>query len=182
MKLHRAKTRHERRQHHQHRQAVIQLRLARIEPVSPRFYVCRKENGMTVEQKKCIEELRVDGLSFGQIGIRLGISKNTIKSYFRRFEERKKRCKRCGRDLVQIPKRKPRTFCSTQCRKAWWKDHREEICHREVKRLACAYCGRTFDVPVNSGRKYCGHPCYILDRFGVSYLTDEISKNTSPSQ
>lgn len=134
---------------------------------------------MTGEQKQNVQELRRQGLGYAQIAGSLGLSVNTIKSFCRRNnlsacnasndmgnEEDKDTCKHCGKRLMQTPKAKPKNFCGDECRYAWWNTHRDQMNRKAVYHLTCAHCGRAFDSYGNRSRKYCGHACYIKDRFG----------------
>ena len=131
---------------------------------------------MTGEQKKSIHEMRAEKFSYSQIAASLGISLNTIKSYCRRSglqgnlsrtaEGGGAVCQQCGKRLYQKQKRKPKRFCSDQCRRAWWKDHQDRLHKKAVYVLTCAHCGTSFQSYGNKKRKYCSHACYIKDRFG----------------
>ena len=129
---------------------------------------------MTDAQKEQVRYLRCEGLGYGAIATRLGISENTVKSFCRRnnltgvaSKEPVVVCRNCGRPLPQYPKRKQRKFCSEACRRAWWAKHPQEI-HRGDGALysrTCACCGKAFQVYGNNHRRYCSHACYISDRF-----------------
>jgi hypothetical protein len=120
---------------------------------------------MNNEQRRRAAEMRKQGLSGGAIARELSLSVNTVKSFLRRREAKKLLCRNCGEPLTQIPKRKPKTFCSAECRLTWWKSHREQMNGKAFYRFTCAYCGREFESYGNKTRKYCCHPCYIKDRF-----------------
>lgn len=124
---------------------------------------------MTDLQKQRILEMRGDGAGIAQIASDLGLSANTVKSFFHRNrpEEGKPRnCKECGKALEHISGAKPKTFCGDECRFRWWKAHRNEMNKRSVVIRSCARCGAEFDAYTNSNQIYCGHPCYIEARFG----------------
>jgi transposase len=134
---------------------------------------------VTGEQKRNIQDMRRQGLSYSQIADSLSLSVNTVKSFCRRNnlsvhnasndtenKADKEHCKQCDRRLEQTPNSKPKVFCSDQCRHAWWSAHRDRLNRKAVYHLTCAYCGRVFDSYGNKTRKYCCHACYIKDRFG----------------
>jgi hypothetical protein len=75
-------------------------------------------------------------------------------------------CKQCGKLIKIIPKRKPKIFCSDECRAEWWNTHPENVQRKAVYHFTCAHCGKPFTAYGNKGRKYCCHQCYIADRFG----------------
>ena len=141
---------------------------------------------MTVEQKEKIQQMRRDGAGYGQIAVILGISKETIKSFCRRNPMRDGDpttlvnsadaaaatqtaaivCRQCGKRLIQRPKQKPKRFCSDKCRLAFWRDHSAQLNKKALYIIRCAGCGHTFESYGNKTRKYCGHACYIKNRFG----------------
>jgi len=134
---------------------------------------------VTGDQKRNIQDMRRQGLSYTQIAESLGLSVSTIKSYCWRNnlpvcnasndtenEDDKEHCKQCGRRLEQIPKSKPKVFCSDKCRHAWWSAHRDRLNRKAIYHMSCARCGRPFDSYGNKTRKYCCHACYIQGRFG----------------
>lgn len=131
---------------------------------------------MTGEQKESIHQMRAEKFSYSQIATSLGISLNTIKSYCRRnglhgnlsqtANGDDTVCQQCGKRLYQKQKQKPKKFCSDQCRRAWWKEHQDQLHKKAVYVLTCAHCGTSFQSYGNKKRKYCTHACYIKDRFG----------------
>lgn len=134
---------------------------------------------MTGEQKRNIQEMRQQGLSYARISDSLNLSVNTVKSFCRRNnlsvhnaskdtenKDNKEKCKQCGRRLNQVPKCKPKSFCDDQCRYAWWSAHRDRLNRKAIYQMTCANCGRPFDSYGNQNRKYCCHDCYIAGRFG----------------
>jgi rRNA maturation endonuclease Nob1 len=137
---------------------------------------------MTGEQKQHIQDMRRQGLSYVKIADALGISANTVKSFCRRGRlnacnasndtGNKDICKHCGNKLKQTPKAKPKTFCSDKCRFDWWNTHRDKMARKGIYRLTCTHCGGDFG-SYDKRRKYCGHACYISDRFGEGARRDE---------
>lgn len=128
---------------------------------------------MTEGQKEKIRFWRMEGLGYGAVALRLGISENTVKSFCRRngltgvaSKEPILVCRQCGKPLAAVPGRKGRKFCCEACRRAWWRAH-PELIHREAYyTLICACCGKEFLSYGNKKRKYCSHACYIRARFG----------------
>lgn len=135
---------------------------------------------MTGEQKQTILQMRRQGMSYGQISDSLDISKNTIKSFCRRNHlqewpaavkevqiktEYNDICQQCGKQLKQEQNYKPKRFCSDKCRFAWWGANRDKVNRKAFYHLLCICCGRAFESYGNKNRKYCGHACYIKDRF-----------------
>ena len=126
---------------------------------------------MTGERKQAIDDLRRSGLGYRKIAARLGMSDNTVKSYIQRSgiaaipaaeEKQTDGCLQCGADLAG---RKSRKYCSDACRRAWWKTNNHLSDRRAWYSLFCAGCGKSFLSYGNDKRKYCGHGCYIRDRF-----------------
>lgn len=128
---------------------------------------------MTDAEKEKVRFWRCEGLSYGVIAARLGVSENTIKSHCRRnnltgiaAKQAILVCRHCGKPLAGLPKAKQRKFCSEACRRAWWKAH-PELVHRDAfYPMVCAHCGKEYKSYGNDKRKYCSHACYITARFG----------------
>lgn len=120
--------------------------------------------------KQTILMLRQQGESFTEIAKLLSLSPNTVKSICHRSnihtlpaeETDSHVCKNCGGPLLQIPGKKQKTFCSTECRTAWWNKTRS----RKPYRLTCYCCGKEFISFGNRRKKYCGRECYRLSRYG----------------
>lgn len=123
---------------------------------------------MTDEQKRKIDDLRQQGLGYMKIGQMLNISDNTVRSYCRRsrLPSNAVICPQCGRTVKRRPGRKPRKFCSDDCRTAWWNSHLDQVNRKAVYRFVCVNCGKEFSAYGNAHRKYCSHACYIAHRFG----------------
>lgn len=132
---------------------------------------------MTNEQKRKIIELRHKGVSHQVIGNILGISRNTVKTFCRRNsitcgnsdegcqKDIEGICPECGKTAVQSPGRKPKRFCSPECRQKWWNAHPERVGQKAVYKYICPGCGQSFTAYGNSHRKYCFHECYVAARF-----------------
>ncbi|GHV18660.1 hypothetical protein FACS18949_17100 [Clostridia bacterium] len=114
---------------------------------------------MTVAQKSQIVILRGHGMSYADIAERVGIPKNTVKTFCHRNTAPKETdsCLRCGKQLVKT--RNTKRFCSDSCRLAWHKLNRAPA-------AVCVKCGSAFDNNGNTKRKYCSNNCYVSARFG----------------
>lgn len=130
---------------------------------------------MTKEQKEEIKYFRKQGLGYADIGRKLRISKDTVKSFCRRnglmvssskLVDNKDRCRECGKTITQQEKKKKRIFCCKACREKWWAEHADRIDRKAIYTFTCAKCSRIFTAYGNKNRKYCSHDCYIADRFG----------------
>ncbi len=135
---------------------------------------------MTAENKEKIARMRRSGMSYGQIAVELGISRNTVKTFCRRSGLSKletspnaedkaplfKACKECGKPVEQTPGRKEKRFCSDRCRNKWWNTHLSEVNREGMREHVCHTCGKTFMAYEKRQRKYCSHDCYIESRFG----------------
>ena len=126
----------------------------------------------------------MQGMSYLKIGEILGVPDNTVRSFCRRCglgEEAKNTCccKQCGKLIKIIPKRKPKIFCSDECRAEWWNTHPENVQRKAVYHFTCAHCGKPFTAYGNKGRKYCCHQCYIV-RQAVHGLREQGEKVLLP--
>lgn len=127
---------------------------------------------MTVLQKEQIKALRGQGLSYKEIADKVGVSKDTVKTFCRRnaikavtaSEETKNKdckenidlCLQCGQPFTKT--RNTKKFCSDACRLAYHKANRKPS-------AVCAHCGKKFDNNGNKKRKFCSTACYTADRF-----------------
>lgn len=87
---------------------------------------------MTAEQKAEIITLRSGGITFSDIAEQLGLSINTVKSFYRRCGNAPEKaaasyCKCCGKAIVQPSGAREKKFCSDKCRMEWWNAHREDV-------------------------------------------------------
>ncbi len=130
---------------------------------------------MNETQKKQIRKMRDGGTSYSAIAQSLDISVNTVKSYCRRSclkeaaslpESTGVHCKQCGNPITQIPSRKKRTFCSENCRKAYWKENQDKIVRRSAVTLICPICHKAFSDYARNNRKYCSAACYAARNKG----------------
>ncbi|MCD8108438.1 MAG: helix-turn-helix domain-containing protein [Oscillospiraceae bacterium] len=128
---------------------------------------------MTDEQKSKINDMRTSGHSYAEIADALGISRDTIKKHCQRHPipatptaaSDALHCKSCGAGIPIVQGRKQPQFCSTECRRAWWKAHPDSGTRKAYYTIVCAGCGQEFQSYGNAGRKYCSHDCYIRSRF-----------------
>lgn len=128
--------------------------------------------GLEKEDKRKIVLMRKRGLSYKEIEARVGISKNTIKSYCQRNnigieikEDIVGKCKNCNTDIENASRGTKKKFCSEKCRREWWKENSFLYNRTAFYSIKCKFCGKVFKSYGNKGRKYCCHECYIRDRF-----------------
>ena len=126
---------------------------------------------MTQEQKILILHYREQHMTYRQIGEKLGLSPDTVKTFCRRNtpqEDRTEtstssRCRNCGAPVHPLPGRRERLFCSPACRTAYWRKH--NLLGKDPR--YCAGCGALL-TGGSASKKYCSHACYIRHRFGSS--------------
>ena len=142
---------------------------------------------MTGEDKARIQKMRQNGMDYFCIAQELSLSINTVKSFCRRnnlcdkdmnstidgSNARSTICKQCGKRLEQKSVSRPRLFCSESCRRIWWKEHDALLERRAFYPCVCERCGKDFKSYGNKKRKFCGHSCYIKNRFGEEAHHDE---------
>lgn len=101
---------------------------------------------MTDHQKTKIAEMRKAGCGYSEISKALSVSRDTVKTFCRRnnitvdsTEEPKEAagiCPECGKPITQISGRKPKRFCSPECRQKWWNAHPERVGQKAVYEYA----------------------------------------------
>ena len=126
---------------------------------------------MTQEQKILILHYREQHMTYRQIGEKLGLSPDTVKTFCRRKRAQSERteesvqaqCRNCGAPVHPLPGRRERLFCSPACRTAYWRKH--NLLGKDPR--YCAGCGALL-TGGSASKKYCSHACYIRHRFGSS--------------
>ena len=130
---------------------------------------------MNDTQRMRIEEMRGEGIGYSVIAIETGLSKDSVKAYCRTHNlggvkdikkvgiSASKKCMCCGKPVVQIPTRKPKKFCSDECRMKWWNSHPEMVKRKNIAHLVCALCGESFESK-NPAQIYCSRDCYAKAR------------------
>ena len=126
---------------------------------------------MTKEQKTLILYYREQHMTYRQIGEKLGLSPDTVKTFCRRngaqagktAQSAECRCRNCGAPVHPLPGRRERLFCSPACRTAYWRKH--NLLGKDPR--YCAGCGALL-TGGSASKKYCSHACYIRHRFGSS--------------
>jgi endogenous inhibitor of DNA gyrase (YacG/DUF329 family) len=142
-----------------------------------RFSGIRQENTMTENQKTRILEMRRLGCTYRHIATNLSLPEGTVKTCCLRAakkgllytpsEPATCTCKQCGKQIIQVAKRKKRIFCSDACRQKWWGSHLFLIQQGSaaLHHFTCSYCKKPFTAYGNPGRKFCSHDCYIKSRY-----------------
>jgi endogenous inhibitor of DNA gyrase (YacG/DUF329 family) len=142
-----------------------------------RFSGIRQENQMTENQKTQILEMRRLGCTYGHIANSLSLKEGTVKTYCLRAvkkgllriprEPAHCFCKQCGKEIVQVAKRKKRIFCTDACRQKWWGSHQFLVKQSSkcLYHFTCTTCGKLFTAYGNPKRKFCSHQCYIRSRY-----------------
>lgn len=133
---------------------------------------------MTGEQKQEIVLLREQGANLTEIAEKLGLPKNTVKTFCWRHHVTPAAsteqpripfgnfCLNCGKAIPYEAKKKPKKFCCDKCREAWWNHNRRTVHKEALCRSVCAHCGKEFEKFADSKQRYCCHACYISARFG----------------
>ncbi|QGT99519.1 hypothetical protein SYNTR_0926 [Candidatus Syntrophocurvum alkaliphilum] len=138
---------------------------------------------MTELEKQKIYELRLKGVGYKAIGALLGISRDSVRGLCKRngldgdskvvslnVKEKINNhllCFCCAKPIKQTGRGRTRKFCSTECRRKWWKENPQARSKSEtaIYHYTCPHCGKEFSSYGNKKRKYCGHDCYIKSRF-----------------
>lgn len=138
---------------------------------------------MTTEQAQQISYLRYEGKSYREIAGMLQLRETTVKTHCSRHGLTDKSiemlrvgkdaavCPCCGSVIVQIPKQKPRKFCSDKCRYDWWNKNQSLRRTQAEYSHVCAECGKEFYSYGSKKRKYCSRRCYLAARYGSEGLS-----------
>ena len=122
---------------------------------------------MSLNIKEKVIELKVKGYSYKEISEKLGIPISTAKTYLRRENiSVVNKCKFCGADLVNIPGKKAKKFCSDKCRMSWWYKNQSIMNKKSAYEVVCKCCKKKFIFYGYKERKYCSKECYLKDRYG----------------
>lgn len=118
---------------------------------------------MTTTDKNQIIKLREEGLSFGEIAKRLGMSRSSVSTIYRRAQEQHvDRCKCCGLVIKQTAGHRQRLFCSDKCRIRWWRQNSTN--HAINNKAVCLMCNKEFVYHESRIRKYCSLACAYKGR------------------
>ncbi|MBQ3374112.1 MAG: RNA polymerase subunit sigma-70 [Oscillospiraceae bacterium] len=143
---------------------------------------------ITEIQKDQARRLRAKGMGYTKLmavtGISKGVANKLCKNIVPALEDKTldermehgEACMYCGDPIAQPPgSGRRRRFCSTFCRREYWKIHRSELKQspEAFHTMLCAYCGKTFEVYGRYNRKYCCHEHYLLHRNGAKVDNSE---------
>lgn len=139
-------------------------------------------------QARRIQELRSKGYGYKAIASAIGLSRDAVR-YFCKANgldnehmdvqsQPEELCPNCGKGILQPHTGRKRKFCSDACRRSWWAAHPTALQQNEeaVYQITCAGCGKVFLSYGNRHRRYCGHGCYVQNRFrGLDGKKSELS-------
>lgn len=138
---------------------------------------------MTEDQGIQIIKLRGQGLGYKQIAGMVNLSRDSVRSYLKHrgltgyteavqmnmkeLVAAGEACGFCGGPIKKAKTGRPKRFCCDECRRRYWKGHRDEVKKSEsaIYIRTCPYCGDTFEAYGNKTRKFCSHEHYIKFRF-----------------
>ena len=126
---------------------------------------------MTDIERAQVMKMQREGLGYKRIATVLNLPINSVKTFCRRNpvaqEERTEpTCRNCGVRVEQTPHKRPKLYCSDQCRMAWWKNNRDKLNKRAYYHIVCQHCGKEFDSYGDAERKFCSPACYQASRTG----------------
>jgi len=150
---------------------------------------------LTDNQRKQIFNLRALGIGYKTIADKIGLSKDTIKSFCKRnningpgeivklnfqvMQDKKTACPCCGKNFNIKSVGRPKRFCSEECRRKWWKENPDKRKMRAtaIYKLTCNNCNKEFKSYGNKNKKYCSKDCYFNYRFYGEEEVNEYSQN-----
>lgn len=139
---------------------------------------------MTDKDKERIFELYKMGYGHKKISSILNLNANTVKSCVRRIPKSKIEicvCEECGKPITQTPHKKPKRFCSDDCRFAWWAKHKDLSNRPSSKVFICKYCGKEFLDNEKRERTYCSKSCFAAARhIHFTAMREESDARTTP--
>lgn len=112
--------------------------------------------------------MRNKGLGYSAIAKELSLTKDNVKFFCRAHGLSRDMnngwhptdiCRFCGSNVISLPHKKQRIFCSDKCRLAWWNSHPEMVRRKKMHTLVCGYCGSAFESK-NPSQKFCSRACY----------------------
>jgi len=126
---------------------------------------------MTKDQQQAIIRMKNGGFTLTQIATRLGLSRNTVKSFCQRNQDNLMSkatgtCEQCGAVLFSKPGHKEPRFCSDKCRSGWWNRHPEMLSNGKMVESHCKCCDVAFRSYPSQHRDYCSRACYLKARYG----------------
>lgn len=77
-------------------------------------------------------------------------------------KENKKRliyCRNCRRKIVSKDNRR-RFFCSNECNREWWSEHRDQVNRKSQITVICKNCNQPFKAYEADERIFCCRACY----------------------
>ena len=115
-------------------------------------------NKLQIEQ---LDRMRIAGFGSTKIARELGLSISTVSAHMRRHPDPPGaiRCANCGKFALITPGKRPKRFCSIECKRQWWNKRRYDGKHNIIT-STCQFCGKEFHSYESERRKYCSKVCY----------------------
>ena len=120
---------------------------------------------MTSNYMNDIRIMRLQGVTYKDIAVKIDIPLNTVKSFCHRNKIVIPLCKNSGTALIQTPKRRAKEFCDDRCRARWWRKNSGQMNKKAYYSFVCAACDKPFESYGNKNRKYCSRKCYFKGRY-----------------
>ena len=125
---------------------------------------------MNENVKEEIVKLRTEGYRYQEIADVFGLSINTVKSYCLRNNVQPDRkpdreiseyrfCRCCGKRIESSDKRR-RNFCSQECNRKWWSEHKDQVNRKSQITVICKNCHKPFQAYETDERIFCCRACY----------------------
>lgn len=130
-----------------------------------------------------ILRLQLQGYGYRRIANMLSMSPNTVKSYVKNhsvvdyIKEGLPFCLCCGKDLVHLPKKRKKKFCSIECKRKWWNTNKAKT--NNVITSQCNQCGKEYQHYKSKQKKFCSRKCYYESKKGNPFPKPKTDTETT---
>ena len=128
-----------------------------------------------------ILKLQLQGYGYRRIANMLSMSPNTVKAYIRKqsiekyLKEGLPFCLNCGKELVHVPKKRKKKFCSIECKMKYWNTKKPKT--KGMVTTVCLQCGKEYLHYISKQKKFCSRDCYFKFKKGEGFPKPKSNDN-----